>query len=106
MRVALARGLGHGRIAVVGQAGDDGLRLVDREMVFERLGVARVERDRAQVARTVSFHHGFGGRRIDVAQRDVIIAGLRQQAEMRAPILPAPRIRTLCMNTSFDGSVP
>ena len=36
--VALARGLGHGRVAVVRQAGDDGLRLVDREMVFEAAG--------------------------------------------------------------------
>ena len=49
-------------------------------MVVERLGVARVKRHGPQVARTVSFHHGFGGRCIDVTQGDVIIARLRQQS--------------------------
>ncbi len=49
-------------------------------MVFERLGVARVERHCPQVARTVSFHHGFSRRGIDVTQGDVIITRLRQQS--------------------------
>ena len=50
-----------------------------REMVFERLGVAGVERHGAQVSRAVSLDHRFGGGRVDVTQRDVVIPGLGQQ---------------------------
>ena len=77
--VALARRFGHGRVAVVGQAGDDRLWFVGGEMVVERLEVVRVERDRPKVVRPVSFHDGFRRRGIYITQRDVIIARLRQQ---------------------------
>ena len=61
VRITLARRLGHGRIAVIGQAGDDGVRFVNAEMVVQRLGVAGVERHGAQVARAVRLDHRFGG---------------------------------------------
>ena len=44
--VAFAGCFRHCRIAVVRQAGDDGLGLVKHEMVVERLRIAGVERDR------------------------------------------------------------
>ena len=55
------------------------MRLVDAEVVFECLGVAGVKRDGAQGARTVSFHHRFGGFGVDITQGDVVIPGLGKQ---------------------------
>ena len=48
-------------------------------MVVERLRLARVERNGAQRAGTVRFHHGLGGRCVDVTQCDVIIPRLGEQ---------------------------
>ena len=63
VRIALARRLGHGGIAVIGQAGDDGVRLVNAEVLLERLAVRGVERHGAQVACAVRLDHRFGGAR-------------------------------------------
>jgi len=80
VRVPLARRLGHHGIAVIRQAGDDRVRLVEREMLVERLGIPRIERDGPQVARAVRLDHGFGRGGVHIAQGDVVIAGFGQQA--------------------------
>ncbi len=79
VRVALASSLGHRRIAVVRQARDDGVGLVDGEVILERLGVARVECHGAQIRRSVCLDHGFRRRGVDVTERDVIITRFGQQ---------------------------
>ena len=54
--------------------------LVNAEMIFERLGVAGVERHGAQARGAVRLDDRFGGGGVDITQRDVVIAGLGQQA--------------------------
>ena len=67
-------------IAVIGQAGDDGVRLVEREMMLQRRGIAGVERHGAQAARTMRLDHGLGRGGVDIAQSYLVIAGFGQQA--------------------------
>ena len=57
-----------------------GVRPVEGEMVVERLGVARVQRHGAQVARSMGLDHGFRRGGVHIAQGDVVIAGFGQQA--------------------------
>jgi hypothetical protein len=79
VRVTLARRLGHDGIAVIRQAGDDGVRFMQPEVVVERPGVAGIHGHGTQVARAMCLDHGFGRGRVDIAQRDVVIAGFGQK---------------------------
>ena len=98
VRVALARRLGHAGIAVVGQAGDDRVRLVDAEVVARapwrrwRRAPRRAGCCEPCALTTASAAAASTSPRVTSYSPDSA-----SRPEISAPILPAPRMRTLCM---------
>jgi hypothetical protein len=88
MDVMLQRQFCHGRVAEIGEAGDDGFDRVSRQVGADRITVADIEDARGNPFKAEIFDEPLRSVRMHIAEMDHIVAMLREQAGNQGPYLP------------------
>jgi hypothetical protein len=80
MCAGLPRRLRHAQIAVIRQAGNDGIDRVVDQVLGQRDWVRRVQREADQVRGPVRTHHGVGSRTVDITELNLVTPGFCKQS--------------------------
>jgi len=93
--------LGNRDIAVIRQAGNDGIHGVVRQVPCQRGRVGRIEGKGGQIGGGMGMHHGLGCGAVDVAQLNLVTTGFCKQSRNECADLAGPQNQY-----SMHGIVP